>query len=104
MLKNHLKRNGKKAVANTAGKTFKKFMASKRKEFHKQLNTKLKTLKNSSPREYWKILNGCAEGKKIKEKVSLEVFFEHFKKLSVTPQSETSNSSDSTDSHAYDHW
>ena len=72
-------------------------MASKRKEFHKELNTKLKNLKNSNPREYWKILNGCAEGKKIKEKVSLEVFFEHFKNVSITPQSETSNPSDTSE-------
>ena len=94
MLKNHLKRDGKKSMANQASKTFKKFISTKRKEFYKQLNTKIKSMKHSSPREYWKILNGCAEGKKVKEKVSLEVFYEHFKNLSVTSQDETHSTPD----------
>ena len=84
MLKNRLRRSDKKTVANNCSNAFKKFLASKRQEFYKNLNAKLKNLKNSNPREYWKILNGCAEGKKIKEKISLEVFHEHFKKLSDT--------------------
>ena len=87
MLKNHLCRNDKKAVANNCSKAFKKFLACKRKEFYKNLNAKLKNLKNSNPREYWKILNGSVEGKKLKEKVSLEVFHEHFKNLSDTTPS-----------------
>ena len=85
MLKNKLRRNNKqKAIANKCSKTFKKFLARKRNEFYKNLNTKLKSMKNSNPREYWKILNKSVEGKKTGEKVALEVFFDHFKKLSDT--------------------
>ena len=86
MLKNHLKRKGEKTLANQVCSAFKKFLSCKKREFNKLLNTKLKSLKNICPREYWKILNGCAEGKKLKERVSLEAFFEHFQKLSETAQ------------------
>ena len=88
MLKNRLRRTDQKCVANKCSKSFKKYLASKRREFYKNLNAKLKNLKNSNPREYWKILNGSIEGKKVKEKVSIEVFHEHFKKLSDTAPSE----------------
>ena len=37
-----------------------------------------------SPKDYWNILNGSAEGKKVKSKVSIETFLKHFKDLSVT--------------------
>ena len=87
MLKNRLRRSENKAVANKCSKSFKRFLSNKRKEFYKELNAKLKLLKNSNPREYWKILNGSVEGKKVKEKISLEVFHEHFKKLSDTKPS-----------------
>ena len=86
MLKNHLKRKGEKSVANQVCSAFKKFLSSKKREFNKLLNAKLKNLKNLCPREYWKILNGCVEGKKLKERVSLETFFAHFQKLSDTAQ------------------
>ena len=86
MLKNKLRRDKKhKAIANKCSKNFKKLLAQKRKEFYKTLNSKLKSMKNSNPREYWKILNASVEGKKTLEKVSLGVFFDHFRKLSCTP-------------------
>ena len=86
MLKNRLRRDKtQKAIANKQSKNFKKLLAKKRNEFYKTLNSKLKSMKNSNPREYWKILNASVEGKKTLEKISLEAFFDHFRKLSCTP-------------------
>ena len=87
--KNASKRNGNRVVSNKLSKDFKKFLDKKRGNFTREINKKLKNLKSKSPREYWNIINGSAEGKKTEAKVTLETFLEHFKELSITkPENE----------------
>ena len=64
--KNASKRRGEKATSNKLSKDFQKFLKSKRRDFTQEINKKIKNLKSVSPKDYWNILNGSAEGKKVK--------------------------------------
>jgi hypothetical protein len=73
-------------------KEYKKATRKAFKDFNRNLKKKLRNLRTSDPKTYWEILNGAKS--KI-NKVAIEVFLEHFKKLN------TANSS-STDPHTHD--
>jgi hypothetical protein len=66
-----------------ASKTYKTEIKKQYKLYHKKLHQKIRNLKSSNPKEYWAIINnaeGGGYGSAI-DKISLEVFAEHFKKL-----------------------
>ena len=82
--KNASKRRGEKATSNKLSKDFRKLLNTKRRNYTRELNKNIKNMKSASPKDYWNILNGSAEGKKVESKVSLDTFLKHFKDLSVT--------------------
>ena len=59
--------------------------------YYKALHTKLRTLKSSSPKDYWKFLNVKSKAKSSAVKVSLDDFVKHFQDLAKV------HSCDSTD-------
>ena len=65
---------------------YKKLMKSKSKLYHKELIKKIRSLKNSSPKEYWNIINKSTESKQIISNISTQTFMEHFKKLGIAHQ------------------
>ena len=52
-MKNYLKRKGAKAVCNKKAKEFKLFLKKKEKQYLKQLNSKIRSLRSSNSKEYW---------------------------------------------------
>ena len=54
-----------------------------RKAYHKQVHSKLRSLRSSNPKDYWAILN--SNDKKVASKISTQILFEHFKKLNQNP-------------------
>ena len=60
-------------------KTYKRVLNLKFKHYHDSIAKKLRLLKNTNPKEYWCILNKYSgERKEVLNRVSLEVFYEHF--------------------------
>ena len=85
-IKNKLKRNGCKSMANKETKKYKKFMKLQERKYHIELNKKIRYLRSNNAKEYWKLLNKSTEAKKKEGiKLSLGVFLEHFKKLNEAP-------------------
>ena len=82
-VKNKLKRIGSKSMCNKESREFKKFVKLKKKNYHDQLNKKIRTLRSNNSKEYWDLLNRSTEAK-AKNKLCLGTFMEHFKKLSQT--------------------
>lgn len=63
---------------------YKKTLNKHFKDYHKNIEKKLRNLKNTSPKDYWSLLNKYSGGKKeILNKISLETFYEHFKNLNI---------------------
>ena len=94
--KNQLRRTGCKSQSYSEARKFKQFLTKKRKEYHATLNQKLKILRSNNPREYWKILNSCTQGKKLDFQVSNDKFVEHFKSLAAEGLDITANVTDSS--------
>ena len=67
---------------------YKKFLAKRQFQFQNEFQQKLKNLKNSNPREYWKLINSATAFNKKEGDISLNSFMEHFKKISETEPSE----------------
>ena len=65
-----------------ASKTYKKCIDKQYNKYRKDLITKLRSLKSSDPKYYWSLLNK-ADKVEILQKVSLETFANHFKKLNT---------------------
>ena len=61
---------------------YKKLIKNKRRLYFKNTNKRIKVLKSNNAKEYWSILNKDDSGAKGVSKISLEIFAEHFKKLS----------------------
>ena len=74
-------------------KLYKKEVKKQHRIYYKQLNKKIKCLKSTNSKEYWSILTGKSKDSAI-EKVKLECFFDHFKKLNTAsvPESNSENS------------
>ena len=68
-------------MCNKESKKFKKFIKEKEQKYYKDLNKKIRNLKSTNPKEYWKLLNKDIEGRQERTKISLETFFNHFKDL-----------------------
>lgn len=69
-----------------ASKAYKKCINKQFNEYKKTFINKLRSLKKADPKAYWKLLNK-ADGSyaNTMQKVSLEAFAEHFKKLNTVP-------------------
>ena len=63
-------------------KTYKKILSKTQAEFAKDLQSKLKLLKNSDPKAYWEIINGAIATEKKEGDICLGRFLDHFEKLS----------------------
>ena len=71
---------------HNASKDYKKCINKHLNEYKKDFIKKLRSLKNSDPKAYWNLLNkssGCSSN--IAQKVSLDTFAEHFRKLNTIP-------------------
>lgn len=87
------KKHGKnwKNTLSTNFKHYKKFLDSKQIAFKRETEKKLRSLKNSDSRAYWKIINGACNVSSQKEcKVSMGTLFKHFENLSFKELPETS--------------
>lgn len=75
-----------------ASKAYKKCISKQFNDYKKTFINKLRSLKNADPKAYWKLLNK-ADGRNANtiQKVSLETFAEHFRKLN-TVSTENSDS------------
>jgi hypothetical protein len=63
-------------------KAYKKCVNKNMSKYQKEFNKKLRSLKTSNPKEFWKLL--CTNDKKKSvEKIQIDVFNEYFKKLST---------------------
>ena len=75
---------------NDASKDYKKCLHKHFTSYKKDFIKKLRGLKNSDPKAFWKMLNKFDGSKHdTTQKLSLEVFAEHFKKLNTVPQGDT---------------
>ena len=73
-------------------KEFKKFITVKKKYYYNQLKNKIRTLRSSNSKDYWKLLNKSTESRISCNKICLQTFMEHFKKLnSVVEADDLSN-------------
>ena len=73
----------KKEQSKAASKAIKK----KKAEYFRQLHRKIRNLKSNNCKAYWQMLNSMGRGKKDAS-VNMELFREHFEKLSATEQAE----------------
>jgi hypothetical protein len=66
-----------------ASKMYKAEIKKQYKLYHKKLHQKIRNLKSSNPKEYWSIINNVDGGRPCSaiDKISLEAFAEHLKKL-----------------------
>ena len=90
-VKNKLKRVGEKSMCTSLSKKFKNLLKSKRRNYFKKLNSKIRSLRANNSKEYWQLLNRSTEGQKIETSLSIECFYEHFKDLN---KSQTQNQQD----------
>ena len=68
-------------------KEYKTFLAKRQFDFRIEIQEKLKSLKNSNSKEYWKLINSATSSSKKEGDISLNTFLEHFKKLSESKPS-----------------
>lgn len=64
-------------------KVYKKTINKCYAEYRKRFINKLKGLRSNDPKAFWSLLNRCEKSDSIMNKVSIETFFEHFKKLNT---------------------
>lgn len=83
------KKHGKnwKKTLSANFKQYKSFLDNQQRIFKKETETKLRALKNTDPREYWKIINYACKNKGQKEcNISMDELYAHFKNLSFKEQ------------------
>ena len=67
----------------TSSKKYKSIIRIQKNKFAREQNKKIKSLKSKDPRTYWKIVGPAGKEKdEATNKISLEIFCDHFKKLS----------------------
>ena len=93
-VKNTLKRKGEKSMSYRSAKEYKKFLKTKEKQYYKQLNNKIRSLRSSNCKDYWSLLKTSTEGQKTYSKLCLQTFMEHFRKLSQDGQNDCNSPSD----------
>ena len=74
-----------------ASKAYKKELNKQYRIYHKNLHHKLRTLKSSNSKTYWKILNGGSESREEIRNLNLELFTDHFKSLNSNQDDEDFN-------------
>ena len=68
---------------------YKRTLNSTYNRYIKRTNDRIRTLRSSDPRSYWKIVSGNKQGRNsVVDKIAHEVFQEHFEKLSNVPEEE----------------
>ena len=61
---------------------YKKEVNKQFRKYHSDLVQKIRVLKSSDPKTYWKIINGTnSEKQDASKRISSEMFLEHFKSL-----------------------
>ena len=76
-----------------AGKTYKKFIKTKNKVYHKKLTNRLRTPKSNNAKEFWNILGSNETSKSATNNIPLQNFGEHFREL----DNKQADANDSTD-------
>ena len=75
---------------HNASKAYKTCINKQFNLYKKDFIAKLRSLKHSDPKSYWSLLNKASNSRsKILQKVSLETFAEHFKKLNTANTADT---------------
>ena len=87
-VKNKLKRLKKKSMCNKKAREFRKYIKNKKREYHDQLNKKIRTLRSKNCKAYWDLLNQSTEGNKARSELCIKTLLEHFKKLSQNQEQE----------------
>ena len=79
-------------------KLYKKLLRGKKRKYNRELHARSHTLKDSDPKEYWKILN--EDNKKVlhSAKIPINEFVEHFSQLGNVQQ----NTNESQENHYWD--
>ena len=93
-VKNKLKRLKNKSMCNKKAREFRKFIKNKKKEYHDQLNKKIRTLRTKNCKAYWDLLNQSTEGNKARSELCIKTLLEHFKKLSQSQEQEKEDNFD----------
>ena len=65
---------------------YKKIIHKAYSEYKKKLISKLRLLQSENPKEYWKIIKGEKKSE-VQHKISLDLFKEHFEKLTLGNES-----------------
>ena len=91
--KNYLQlkfRRGKKwsEAKDSTFKEYKNVLGTRKKEFKKETETKLRSLKKNDTREYYNIINSATNCGKKETNISIDSLFGHFQKLSFKEQCE----------------
>ncbi|CAG2242759.1 unnamed protein product [Mytilus edulis] len=82
-------------------KAYKKVCNLQYNEYRKNFIKKLRNLSQSDPKSYWSLLNKSSNTKtNVLEKISLECFHEHFKKLSNVQHDQNGDFTDDIDCNA----
>ena len=67
---------------SAASKRLKEIVKKKKSEYFKSFHKKLRVLKSNNSKEYWNLLNKFSSKKNALAEIDLEIFREHFKKIS----------------------
>ena len=86
-------------------KDYKQCVKKSSRQYFRSLHSNLRNLQSTKPKEFWKLLNaGCNNNKSTSDKLDLDKFYEHFKKLSQAADNpEQSNVADSFDPRSISH-
>ena len=77
------------ATLKNESKSYKKFINKKRHEFNKTLHNKLRELKSTKPKEYWKLLSPKKQNRN--NSINLNSLYNHFKLLNDDPNNGTAH-------------
>ena len=67
-----------------ASKRYKDILNTKRSNYFNELHKKLRNLKSNNSKDYWNFLNNSCRKKRTMSPIELEVFKEHFQKISTS--------------------
>ena len=72
----------RKAKICAASKRLKEIVKKKKSEYFKSFHKKLRVLKSNNSKEYWNLLNKCSNPQNKESDIDLDIFRDHFKKIS----------------------
>ena len=89
---------------HNASKAYKKCINKQFNLYKKDFIAKLRSLKHSDPKSYWSLLNKADNSRsQVMQKVSLESFADHFKKLNIANTTDTDSTFQIDPSKVFEH-